>query len=30
MTIFEQLAGKPEMKIPQMIGFIKDNYNVEL
>ena len=30
MAIFEQLADKPEMKIPQMIIFIKDNYNVEL
>ena len=30
MAIFEQLADKPEMKIPQMISFIKDNYNVEL
>ena len=30
MAIFEQLADKPEMKIPQMISFIKDNYNIEL
>ena len=30
MAIFKQLADKPEMMIPQMKSFIKDNYNVEL